>query len=304
MAEPNELLDTGTDILETVSGGGSSSNVIISYGETPTQTFAELTQLAANGLLYARMMATVLHASAWDSKTIQFSTAYGHYVSSWKYDVNSGWSSSVEDTAKVSVENGSTPGYLGDVLKAGKNITITKDGAYVRIDSSASGGSSMSLSFVASKDSDFVTGFYLVNTNVADKQLSVQVSSLTEGADAFDGYWQYTCELDYCLITVTLPDTYTWRVCGKYDRVSGGILVTLHKGQTVVLHQYYDTLSINIGNDVSSLTTLANSSNDVANTAFDVIASKATKKGEIIDDKTVGTSFNITGSTFESKETV
>lgn len=298
MAESNELLDTGTDILETVSGDGSSSNVIISYGETPTQTFAELTQLAAKGLLYARMMTTVLQASAWGSKTIEFSTAYGHYASSWIYDVNSGWSSSVEDTAKVSVETGSTPGYLGDVLKAGKNITITKDGAYVRIDSS------MPLSFVASKDSDFVTGFYLVNTNVADKQLSVQVSSQTEGADAFDGYWQYTCELDYCLITVKLPDTYTWRVCGKYDRVSGGILVTLHKGQTVVLHQYYDTLSINIGNDVSSLATLANSSNDVANTSFDVIASNATKKGEIIDDKTVGTSFNITGSTFESKETV
>lgn len=298
MAEPNELLDTGADILETVSGGGSSSNVIISYGETPTQTFAELTQLAANGLLYARMMTTVLHASVWDSKTIQFSTAYGHSVSSWKYDVNSGWSSSVEDTAKVSVENGYTPGYLGDVLKAGKNITITKDGACVRIDSS------MQLSVVASKDSDFVTGFYLVNTNVADKQLSVQASNILNGTEAFDGYWQYTCELDYCLITVKLPDTVTWRVSGRYDRVSGGILVTLHKGQTVVLHQYYDTLSIDTGKDVSSSANLANSSNDMANTSFDIIASKATKKGEVLDDGTVGTSFNITGSTFESKESV
>lgn len=97
-------------------GGGSISNVVISYGKTPSQTFAELTDLAANGLLYARMMSTVLQASSWDAKTIEFSNAYGHYVSSWKYDANSGWSSSVEDTAKASVDSGSTPGYLEDVI--------------------------------------------------------------------------------------------------------------------------------------------------------------------------------------------
>ena len=169
------------------------------------------------------------------------------------------------------------------------------------------GGGGMQLSFVASKDSDFVSSFYIVNTNATDKQLSVQVSSpLADEAstDAFDGYWQYTCELDYCLITIKLPDTFIWKVRGKYDRVSGGILVSLSKGQTVVLHQYYDTLAIDLGKGITTETTLANSSNDLVATSFGIIASKVTKRGEALDDGTVGTSFNITGSTFEPKESV
>lgn len=107
-------------IDSTASGG--SANVILTYGVTPTQTFSQLTQLAAKGLLYAQSMTTVLQATSWSSTDIEFHAAHSHYIDTWKYSVNTGWSSSIEDTAKVSVDNGSTPGYLEDVLTSDNDI--------------------------------------------------------------------------------------------------------------------------------------------------------------------------------------
>ena len=73
--------------------GGGSANVVMSYGETPTQSFSDLTALAAKGLLYARKETTVFQAVAWSSYEIEFFSVHGRYTENWKYNAYSGWSS-------------------------------------------------------------------------------------------------------------------------------------------------------------------------------------------------------------------
>lgn len=127
------------DINSVSVTGTGGTNVIIQYGQTPTQTFSQLTKLAAEGLLYAQAMTSVLQATSWSSTSISFNSTHNRYTDTWKYDVNSGWSSEQIDTAKVASANGEMPDYLGNVLQAGENVTITTDGEHVKI--SAAGGS-------------------------------------------------------------------------------------------------------------------------------------------------------------------
>lgn len=78
----------------------------------------------------------------------------------------------ISSQGKVASQEGHSPDYLGNVLKAGQNITITKDGAQVRIDSAGS-------------SSDVVAGYYTILYSNSSPSVS-NIYSLSSSALMFD----------------------------------------------------------------------------------------------------------------------
>lgn len=125
------------------------SNTVITYGSTPTLNFGELFPKFQQGTLYCfdptiGGTPVYLPCVAYSNGKLVFSVLFGNTEYNVYLTPALEWSKGSTDlaTGKVASQSGQTPDYLGNVLQAGDNITLETDGAWVRINSSAGGGSS------------------------------------------------------------------------------------------------------------------------------------------------------------------
>lgn len=254
------------DIVKT-----GTEPVVLICGDTPTQTFEELTALAEDGLLYALRRNVIFPAVFWTAGKIVFYAAIGNSVDSWTYDSSSGWSSttvslqtkltagdgitldadgviSATGNGKVASQEGQTPDYLGNVLKAGQNITVTKDGAHVRLDSIASGG----IEVVEIPDAEVTavdsTWHKLTNTGNVTIQL---------GTDITNYGFQYTAST---LSKVTIATDLThWHIVGCKDRGNGTIPVYVPAGKSIVCRIWQDFMFVALATGTDTDTNDSNS---------------------------------------------
>lgn len=240
--------------IETVSFG--EGTIVLICNQTPTQTFDELITAASNGLLYALRYNVIFPAKFWSGTKIGFYSAIDSRIDGWEYDASKGWSNSsfaiqtkltagdgiTLDTSgnisatgngKVASQEGQTPDYLGNVLKAGDNITVTKDGAFVRIDSTASGG----ITVIESADSEVtaVESTWHRLTNACN--VTIQL-----GTDITNYGFQYTAS-SISKVTISTDLTH-WHIVGCKDRGVNAIPVYVPAGKSIVCRVWQDFIFV------------------------------------------------------------
>lgn len=132
------VYDPETNKVATVDTVKSVKNVILTYNETPTQTYVELLDIVKNGKLYVLDETDIVQASIATEDKIEFTFVDAQQNLNY-YSLSSDltWSNKIDSVAndhKVSVAEGENPDYLQQVLVSdAEEVTLTKVDSQLRI---------------------------------------------------------------------------------------------------------------------------------------------------------------------------
>ena len=118
----NDILDTGTDLLATKDGGGSSNILVVSYGDTTHS----LSQMAQYDTVLMQMNDKTFYLAELSSSRARFATIYSingkTATETCDYDGTAWGAVSVASLDKVAVDSASEADYLDEVLVSDSDL--------------------------------------------------------------------------------------------------------------------------------------------------------------------------------------
>jgi len=118
----NDILDTGTDLLATEDGGGSSNILVVSYGDTTHS----LSQMAQYDTVLMQMNDKTFYLAELSSSRAHFATSYSingkTATETCDYDGTAWGAVSVASLDKVAVDSASEADYLDEVLVSDSDL--------------------------------------------------------------------------------------------------------------------------------------------------------------------------------------